>query len=58
LQTAQSTTWARKIAVIRLQQEFNMLSDSDKQTFLTRIVEQRKGHTEVTELKAEISQIN
>lgn len=44
--------------VKRLQQDFFKLSDSERQAFLSGIVDQSTGHSEVSELKAEISQVN
>lgn len=41
-----------------LHQEFQKLSESDKQSFLAEIVAQSTGQTEVSELKAEISQVH
>lgn len=42
----------------KLQHEFFQLSDIDKQIFLSSIVEQSTGKAEISELKAEINQIN
>jgi transposase-like protein len=42
----------------KLHQEFEKLSDSDKQAFLAEIVARSTGQTEVSELRAEIDQIN
>jgi len=45
-------------ALNKLHQDFQKLSDTDKQAFLASIVAQSTGKTEVAELKAEIGQIH
>ena len=45
-------------AVNKLHQEFLKLSDEEKQTFLTEIISQSTGQTEISELKAHINQVN
>lgn len=42
----------------KLHQEFQKLSDTDKQAFLAEIVAQSTGHTEVCELKAELNEVH
>lgn len=45
-------------ALKKLHQDFEKLSDSDKQAFLSEIVARSTGQMEVSELRAEINQIN
>lgn len=45
-------------ALKKLHQEFQRLSDAEKQAFLAEIVAQSTGHTEVYELKAELNEIH
>jgi len=44
-------------AVNKLHQDFQKLSDAEKQAFLAEIVSQSTGQTEISELKAHINQI-
>jgi len=45
-------------ALKKLHQEFQKLSDTDKQAFLAEIVAQSTGHTEVCQLKAELNEVH
>lgn len=42
----------------KLHQEFQKLSESEKQAFLAEIVAQSTGHTEISELKAQINEVH